>query len=152
MEVFVIQGLRALHEQFDMNYQYFVPSTLYGSNFDHSDSHFIFDLIKKIVAGKEGHEPVVLWGDVACATERNPLKIGRMMPGCRIPIVDKDDVDPPDACPVLPWNFLGEFPVKKRDYILDGGVFLVPLPEPHLITRDNYANRAKALVQPGVAL
>ncbi len=57
------QGLRALHEQFDMNYQYFVPSTLYGPNFDHSDSHFIFDLIKKIVAGKEGHEPVVLWGD-----------------------------------------------------------------------------------------
>jgi GDP-L-fucose synthase len=57
------QGLLALHEQFGMNYRYLIPSTLFGPDFDHADSHFIFDLIKKIVAGKRYGDPVVLWGD-----------------------------------------------------------------------------------------
>ena len=57
-------GLLALHKQFQLNYLYVVPSTLYGPGY-HTDGrqrHFIFDLIHKIIRGKEFGERVVLWG------------------------------------------------------------------------------------------
>jgi GDP-L-fucose synthase len=59
------QGARALSKQFDLRYLCAVPSTLYGAGY-HTDGrqmHFIFDLIRKIIRGKEYGEPVVLWGD-----------------------------------------------------------------------------------------
>jgi GDP-L-fucose synthase len=59
------QGARALNSQFGLRYLCAVPSTLYGSGY-HTDGrqmHFIFDLIRKIIRGKEFDEPVVLWGD-----------------------------------------------------------------------------------------
>lgn len=59
----LLEGLQALHHQFDMPYRFLVPSTLYGPRFDGEDSHFIFDLTRKIIRGKEHGEPVVLWGD-----------------------------------------------------------------------------------------
>jgi GDP-L-fucose synthase len=55
-------GLLALKHQFGMRFRYFIPSTLYGPRFDEEDSHFIFDLIKKIVRGRRNGDPVVLWG------------------------------------------------------------------------------------------
>jgi hypothetical protein len=76
---------------------------------------------------------------VPFAVERNPLKIGKIIPGANIPILDEEDSPPPDAYLVLPWNFLPEFLRKKRDYILGGGEFIVPVPEPVIITRDNYS-------------
>src|SRR3989344_3539962 len=60
----VYVGLEAFQKQFGMNYLYVVPSTLYGPGY-HTDArqmHFIFDLIRKIIAGKEQGSPVVLWG------------------------------------------------------------------------------------------
>lgn len=59
------QGARALQRQFGTRYLCVVPSTLYGPGY-HTDGrqmHFIFDLIRKIIRGKEFGEPVVLWGD-----------------------------------------------------------------------------------------
>lgn len=59
------QGARALSRQFGLRYLCAVPSTLYGAGY-HTDGrqmHFIFDLIRKIIRGKEYGEPVVLWGD-----------------------------------------------------------------------------------------
>jgi GDP-L-fucose synthase len=56
--------LLALHKQFQLNYLYVVPSTLYGPGY-HTDGrqrHFIFDLIHKIIRGKKFGERVVLWG------------------------------------------------------------------------------------------
>ncbi|MEW6540782.1 MAG: NAD-dependent epimerase/dehydratase family protein [Bacillota bacterium] len=58
-------GLLALHKQFGLKYLCIVPSTLYGPGY-HTDGrqmHFIFDLIHKIVRGREYGEPVILWGD-----------------------------------------------------------------------------------------
>ena len=58
-------GLVSLRRQFGMRYLYVVPSTLYGPGY-HTDGrqmHFIFDLIRKIIRGKEYGEQVVLWGD-----------------------------------------------------------------------------------------
>lgn len=75
---------------------------------------------------------------VPFAVERNPLKIGKVIPGANIPILDEDEAPAPDAYLVLPWNFLPEFLEKKRDYILGGGAFIVPVPEPIVIDRGNY--------------
>lgn len=59
------QGARALSKQFGLRYLCVVPSTLYGGGY-HTDGrqmHFIFDLIRKIIRGKEFGEIVTLWGD-----------------------------------------------------------------------------------------
>ncbi len=61
----LFEGARALNRQFGLRYFCAVPSTLYGPGY-HTDGrqmHFIFDLIRKIIRGKELGEPVVLWGD-----------------------------------------------------------------------------------------
>jgi len=59
----LLVGLQSYAEQYGLKYLYFVPSTLFGPDFDLEDSHFIFDLIKKIYAGKYHNEKVTLWGD-----------------------------------------------------------------------------------------
>lgn len=59
------QGARALNRQYGLRYVCAVPSTLYGPGY-HTDGrqmHFIFDLIRKIIRGREFGEKVVLWGD-----------------------------------------------------------------------------------------
>ncbi len=75
---------------------------------------------------------------VQCAVEVNPLKVGKYIPGARIPIVDEKTQDVPDAYLILAWNFLKEFLPKKRDYIMAGGKFIVPIPTPVVIDKDNY--------------
>ena len=61
----LLVGLRALAAQFGLRYLYLVPSTLYGPGY-HTDGrqmHFIFDLIRKLLAAQAGGPPAVLWGD-----------------------------------------------------------------------------------------
>jgi GDP-L-fucose synthase len=61
----LLQGQRALSQQFGLNYIHVVPSTLYGPSYhlDGRQMHFIFDLIRKILRGKYFYEEVELWGD-----------------------------------------------------------------------------------------
>jgi GDP-L-fucose synthase len=59
----LLVGLQSLNSQYAMNYVHFIPSTLCGTDFDKNDSHFIFDLIKKIVNAKRGGPVPVLWGN-----------------------------------------------------------------------------------------
>jgi hypothetical protein len=79
---------------------------------------------------------------ISCAVEVNPLKIGKFIPGARLPIVDEAATPRPDAYLVLAWNFLPEFLRKQKDYLLGGGTFIVPIPEPVVITRENYTQFA----------
>jgi len=80
---------------------------------------------------------------VQCAVEVNPLKIGKYIPGCRLPIVDETKTAPPDGYLLLAWNFLREFLPRKRNYIMNGGEFIMPIPTPVVINNDNYAQYAK---------
>ena len=61
----LLQGLRAINKQYDLDFLYVVPSTLYGPGYhqDGRQMHFIFDLIRKILRGREFGESVILWGD-----------------------------------------------------------------------------------------
>lgn len=56
-------GVVAFNDQYKMNYQTWIPTMLCGPDFDMEDSHFIFDLIRKIYNGKYHNDEVVLWGD-----------------------------------------------------------------------------------------
>jgi GDP-L-fucose synthase len=61
----LFQGARAIEKQYGLKWLCAVPSTLYGTNYhlDGRQMHFIFDLIRKIIRGKEYGEKVILWGD-----------------------------------------------------------------------------------------
>ena len=69
---------------------------------------------------------------VQVAVEKNPMKVGMAIPGCRIPIVD-ESVAPPDAYLMLAWNFLDEFLARERPYLEGGGRFIVPVPRLQVI-------------------
>ena len=61
----LLAGLQCLQRQYGMNYLYLVPSTMYGPDY-HTDGrqlHFIYDLMRKILRGKQLGETVTLWGD-----------------------------------------------------------------------------------------
>lgn len=61
----LLVGLECLKKQYDMNYLYVIPSTLYGPEY-HNDGrqlHFIYDIIRKILEGKKNNKEVELWGD-----------------------------------------------------------------------------------------
>jgi len=75
---------------------------------------------------------------VSYSVECNPLKIGKIIPGARISIIDEQTAPVPDAYLILPWNFLVEFLKKKRGYIMSGGAFIVPVPDPIVIDETNY--------------
>ena len=56
-------GLQSIEQQYDLEWLYFVPSTLYGPNFELDDNHFIFDFIRNCYNAKYNNEKFVLWGD-----------------------------------------------------------------------------------------
>lgn len=64
--------------------------------------------------------------------DRNVHKHGRLMPGCRLPIVPTETLveDRPDDLLVLAWNFAGEIAAQQRAYAEAGGTFYVPVPRP----------------------
>ena len=56
-------GLEGIQEQYGLKHSYYIPNTMYGPNFDLTDTHFIFDLIKKIVDAKYTGSTATLWGN-----------------------------------------------------------------------------------------
>ncbi len=59
----ILVGLKALEEQYDLKWLYFVPSTLYGPEFELHDNHFIFDFIRNCYNAKYKGDKFVVWGD-----------------------------------------------------------------------------------------
>ncbi len=64
------------------------------------------------------------------ATDANPEKWGRKTVGTKIPIVSKEEArkDKPDYFLILPHHFLEEIKREEKDYLENGGRFIVPLP------------------------
>lgn len=63
------------------------------------------------------------------------LKQGLFMPGTHIPIKAPDTLyaDKPDYCLILAWNFADSIIKNHQQFIKNGGVFIVPFPEPRII-------------------
>jgi GDP-L-fucose synthase len=58
----LLVGLMSAKKQFDMNYLMLVPDTLYGPKFKKNNSHFIFDIIRKLVNYKKNKIPFEFLG------------------------------------------------------------------------------------------
>jgi len=68
---------------------------------------------------------------ITAAAERSPEKWGRYTVGSWIPIVSEEEArkEQPDYFLVLPWAFFDEFYKREEKWLLNGGKFIVPLPE-----------------------
>lgn len=78
--------------------------------------------------------------DVLYAVERNPEKVGKYFSAIGIPIVSEEQFrkDKPDYAIIGPWFFAyPEIINRERDYVLQGGSLIVPLPELNIIHKDN---------------
>ena len=59
----LLTGLQSIGKQYGLKWLYFIPSTLYGPDFDLDDNHFIFDLIRNCYNAKNKNIPFTIWGD-----------------------------------------------------------------------------------------
>ncbi len=74
---------------------------------------------------------------VQTATEVNQFKIGRLTPGTHIPIVHENTLEgTPDYYLILSWNFLDYFLSKYKQYLMNGGKFIVPVPTVRILSFD----------------
>lgn len=66
------------------------------------------------------------------ATEKTPLKIGRVTPGTHIPIVEDRELleRKPDYALLLAWNFAPEIMQNLSGF---GGKFIIPMPSPQVV-------------------
>jgi hypothetical protein len=66
--------------------------------------------------------------------EVNPLKVGTVVPGVRIPVVHEEILlrDPPDYAIVLSWNMAGDIIPKYRS-LGYSGKFILPVPQLEVI-------------------
>ena len=69
--------------------------------------------------------------------ERSPYKFGLKTVGSNIPIFDENVMRTthPDYLLILPWHFINEFSERERDYLSNGGKFIVPCPRFEIIER-----------------
>jgi GDP-L-fucose synthase len=59
----LLNGLTAIENQHNLKWLYFIPSTLYGPDFELDDNHFIFDFIRNCHNAKHKDKKFVVWGD-----------------------------------------------------------------------------------------
>ena len=73
---------------------------------------------------------------IQAAADRSPEKWGKFTIGTGIPIVSEEEFrrERPDYALVLPYAFLPEMIERERAWLLRGGKFIVPLPEPRVVS------------------
>ena len=67
--------------------------------------------------------------------DRNSHKVGKYMPGAKLPIRSVDSLmsERPDYVLILAWNFGAEIIRQNSDYSQQGGRFILPVPEPRIV-------------------
>jgi len=67
---------------------------------------------------------------ISAAADRNPIKWGKKIVGTNIPIISEEEArkQNPNYFLVLPWYFINEFIERERNFLTQGGKFIVPLP------------------------
>jgi len=74
---------------------------------------------------------------ISGAAERSPFKYGLKTVGTAIPIYSEDIMraEKPDYLLILPWHFINEFQKREKDYLQEGGQFIVPCPKFEIIKK-----------------
>ena len=67
--------------------------------------------------------------------EDNPLKHGRFLPLSHIPVVPTEELyrRKPDYVLILAWNFAEPIMAMHQRYVEEGGRFILPMPDPHVV-------------------
>lgn len=100
------------------------------------------DVVRKVAETNEIYyygastRGAVLWqaaginGEVTCAVERNPDKVGKWFSPMGVPIISEAEarVMSPDYMLVGPWFFRDEFIDREAEFLGKGGKFIFPLP------------------------
>jgi hypothetical protein len=70
-------------------------------------------------------------GVLEYVVDRNPAKVGKYLPGARLPIrpVETLTLERPDYVLVLAWNFATEIIQQNQEYTRMGGQFILPVAE-----------------------
>jgi len=73
---------------------------------------------------------------IACIADASPLKQGRRIPGCRLPIVAPDHLGRlrPDFLLILPWNIADEIMAATAFIGEWGGRFVIPSPTLRIVS------------------
>jgi SAM-dependent methyltransferase len=68
-------------------------------------------------------------------TDESPTRQGRITPGTHIQIVSPERLrkEKPSYALMLAWSYMKEILEKEKDYVQQGGKFIVPLPIPKII-------------------
>jgi SAM-dependent methyltransferase len=116
-----LAALRALEEEAG------VATPVFYAGFQHAAETIKDDLVRFLLDARRDGSRIAAYGAAAkgntllnfagiradllpYVVDRNPAKVGRFMPGSRIPIVDEDRLrtDRPDIILILPWNLKAE--------------------------------------------
>lgn len=68
--------------------------------------------------------------------DRSPLKVGLLTPGMHIPVLPVQTLleRRPDYTLILAWNFADEIMRQQSAYAAAGGRFIIPIPEPRIVS------------------
>ena len=74
-------------------------------------------------------------GTIGFVVDRNTHKVGKWMPGVRLPIRDVAELGTarPNYLLILTWNFAEEIVEQQRAYHASGGIFLCAIPTPRVL-------------------
>jgi methylation protein EvaC len=63
--------------------------------------------------------------------DTTPIKQGKFSPGTHIPVLSHDvfKINPPDYAVLLAWNHAEEIMEKEKDFVANGGKWIVHVPE-----------------------
>lgn len=75
-------------------------------------------------------------GTLEYIVDDSKMKQGFYMPGTHIPIKSSDTLyaDTPDVCLILAWNFADSIVKNHQQFIKNGGVFILPVPKPRILS------------------
>lgn len=73
----------------------------------------------------------------------SPLKQGLFTPGTHIPVISSDILNrkKPDYILILAWNFADSIMENLKDFSIDGGEFIIPVPEPFVVQSKKNTNK-----------
>jgi SAM-dependent methyltransferase len=82
------------------------------------------------------------YNDIYKIAEANEDKFGKYTKGSGIEICSEDEwrENSPDITIVFPFQFIDYFVEREKDYLQNGGTFLVPCPVPHIISKHGIIN------------
>jgi C-methyltransferase len=115
------------------------------------------DMVRRLVAGGErvagygapskGSALLQACGlgpdEVEFCSDTTTLKQGKLLPGSHIPVWSPEQARQhrPDYYLLLAWNYAEEIIRKERDFLAEGGKFIVPIPEPYVVSVQDAAQQ-----------